>query len=131
MPKLLGGGGGGLKCILLAPFFILYSAVVKTQKLLSSHGGFLIKAKYHRRETIFQVLTELGTSNNLKNGSFGNICILGIFREFFFCRKIYTRIPSVSTLFVKKVTKHFSRRQKQTTFVVIRALMVKVNSVDV
>ena len=37
-PKPLGGGG----FILLAPkIFALYSVVVKAQKMLSSHGGFL------------------------------------------------------------------------------------------
>ena len=51
--------GGGAKWILLAPIVALYSAVFKIQNLFSSHEGFLIYAKYHHRETIFQVLTEV------------------------------------------------------------------------
>ena len=46
-------GGGGLKCILLTPNFALESVAVKTQDMLSLHGGCLIYAMYHHREAKF------------------------------------------------------------------------------
>ena len=43
---------GGFNAFYLYQIFDLNSAVVYAQKVLSSHGGFLSIAMYHRRETI-------------------------------------------------------------------------------
>ena len=45
-------GGEGLNAFYWCQFFALDSFVVKTQKLLSMHGGFLTNAMQHHRETI-------------------------------------------------------------------------------
>ena len=42
------GGGGGLNAFYWRQISILDSVVVITQKLLSSHGGFLTNASSHR-----------------------------------------------------------------------------------
>ena len=49
-----GGGGEGLNAFYCNQIFALDSVVVKAQKMLSSHGGFLFIAMYmyHYRETI-------------------------------------------------------------------------------
>ena len=46
------GRGGGLNAVYWYQIFALYSAVVETQKLLTSHGGFLTIAMYYHRETV-------------------------------------------------------------------------------
>ena len=43
---------GGLNAFYWYQIFALDSVVVKAQRLLSCHGGFLIIAMYHHRETI-------------------------------------------------------------------------------
>ena len=45
-------GGGGLDAFYWYQIFALDSAVVETQKVLSTHVGFLPIAMYHHRETI-------------------------------------------------------------------------------
>ena len=52
-----GGGGGGLNAFYWRQIFDLDSVVVKTQKLLSSHGGFLTNAMHHDREASNQINT--------------------------------------------------------------------------
>ena len=45
-------GGGGVNALYWYKIFSLDSVVIKTQKILSSHGGFLAIAIYHQREQI-------------------------------------------------------------------------------
>ena len=51
-PNHRGGGGGGLNAFYCHQFSALDSVVVKTQKVLNSHGSFLTIAMYHHRETV-------------------------------------------------------------------------------
>ena len=45
------GGGGGLNAFYWYQIFALNSAVVEVHEMFSSHGGHLINAMYHHRET--------------------------------------------------------------------------------
>ena len=47
-----------LNAIYLHQIFALDSAIVKTQKVFSSHGGFLIYAMHHHRERSNQTNTQ-------------------------------------------------------------------------
>ena len=54
------GVGGGFNAFYWHQIFALDSVVVKTQKLLSSHGGFLTNAMHHDRETSNQMKQRKG-----------------------------------------------------------------------